>query len=268
MADASHAASSRDDADAGQRQRGAEWERDVLIWLAGQSCAPPFPGDLEDADLDRAQEYFWAWMGEDAVRHASPGERARTIEAAETLAGRLRAAGALTRPVLCIDQGPAVVVPPVRGRVSRVLERARRAGAAPLVDLAVAAGPGRALWDEPSETWVVVPPAAGLPHRRYVALRVAGDSMNPLLHSGDVVLVDLEGDVLPGAVVVARQADERDDGGYVVKRIGQMSSTSLELTSLNPRYPPLTIPRDRRHVVGTVVLRWCEHPPAASSSSA
>jgi phage repressor protein C with HTH and peptisase S24 domain len=181
------------------------------------------------------------------------------MDAASRLAARLTAAGAVTRPVLCIDREPSLMIPPLRGRISRVVGRARGAGAAPLVDLAVAAGAGRALWDEPSETWVVIPAESGLPSRRYLALRVGGDSMTPLLHSGDVVLVDLEGDVAPGAVVVARQPDDRGEGGYVVKRVGGMSPASLELTSINPEYPPLTIPSDRRHVVGTVVLRWCAH---------
>ena len=105
--------------------------------------------------------------------------------------------------------------------------------------------------------WVALPTAAGLPDRRYVALRVVGDSMLPLLHPEDVVLVDLDGEIAPGAIIVARGADEDGvTGSYVVKRVGVASDQTLELTSLNPNYPPLIIPRERQQLLGPVVLRW------------
>jgi hypothetical protein len=38
----------------------------------------------------------------------------------------------------------------------------------------------------------------------------------------------------------------------------------LELLSLNPEFAPVRIPRDEQSILGTVVLRWCEHGAAAS----
>ena len=125
---------------------------------------------------------------------------------------------------------------------------------APRFDLGIAAGAGRALWDEPCDSWVSIPDE--LPRGRYVALTVKGDSMLPLLHSGDVVLVKLGPDVVRDTVVVAR----RPDDGYVVKRVGRVTPAELELVSLNPDFPaPIIVDRAEGAVTGTVVLRWCGH---------
>jgi SOS-response transcriptional repressor LexA len=120
-------------------------------------------------------------------------------------------------------------------------------------DLAIAAGVGRELWDAEVESRIKLPDdiASG----PYVALAVAGDSMTPLIHSGDVVLVRLGPEAERDTVVVARDPD----GGYVVKRVGRVSRGVIELLSLNPAYPPLRVPRSARAVLGTVVLRWCGH---------
>jgi phage repressor protein C with HTH and peptisase S24 domain len=115
---------------------------------------------------------------------------------------------------------------------------------------------GRELLDEPCETWVALPP--DLPAGRYVALRVVGDSMVPLLHSGDVVLVDLDGTPVPGGVAVARHPEH----GYVVKRVGRARAWGLPLESLNPAYPALALTPGRGGLIGPVVLRWCGHPAA------
>jgi phage repressor protein C with HTH and peptisase S24 domain len=135
-------------------------------------------------------------------------------------------------------------------------EAARALHAAPLVELGVAAGTGRELLDEPCEAWVALPSELP-PGRRYVALRVVGDSMLPLLHSGDVVLVDLDGGVGPGAVVVARHPEH----GWVVKRAGRAGAGGLPLESLNPAHRSLVLPPDTGSVIGPVVLRWCGHGP-------
>ena len=109
------------------------------------------------------------------------------------------------------------------------------------------------LLEEPCEAWVALPP--DLPSGRHVALRVVGDSMTPLLHSGDVVLVDLGGAVVAGAVVVARHPEH----GYVVKRVGRMRAWGLPLESLNPAYPALVLAPGAGALIGPVVLRWCAH---------
>jgi SOS-response transcriptional repressor LexA len=238
-----------------------EWERDALVWLVGQSLDPVVPSDVADARWARAQECFWEWVGRDAVRQATVEEDRVTARTADALAARAAANVAFAvRAVRRVDHGPTVMAPAVRGPVARVLDRAQRAHAAPLIELGVAAGVGRELWDEPTDAWVVLPPPPEVPDRRYVALRVVGDSMLPLLHSGDVVLVDVDGEAGAGAVVVARQGDGGGEGGgYVVKQVGARTETTLELTSLNPAYPPTHIPLDRGFVLGPVVLRWCDH---------
>jgi phage repressor protein C with HTH and peptisase S24 domain len=55
-------------------------------------------------------------------------------------------------------------------------------------------------------------------------------------------------------VIVARRPGE----GYVVKRVGRLRRTSIELLSLNPDFPPIIIPRDERLIVGKVVMRWSD----------
>src|SRR5690242_12128786 len=74
---------------------------------------------------------------------------------------------------------------PERDAPDDLSNRGRRSGArlAPDVSLGVAAGVGRELWDEPAESWVVVPD--DLPDGEYLSLRVSGTSMTPLLHDGD-----------------------------------------------------------------------------------
>jgi len=201
-----------------------EWERDAVVWLAGrwiegQGRVGPAP-----------HSGFEAW------RAAAEREGA-----AAWFAQRVRARVAWNGlGVGLIDHLPEPGHADIPGTV-------------PLVELGVAAGTGRELLDEPSDTRVVLPPdtAPG----RYVALRVVGDSMRPLLHSGDVVLVALEASVAPGAVVVARHPEH----GYVVKRMGRPGAWGTPLESLNPAYPPLMLPPGSGSVIGRVVLRWCGH---------
>jgi phage repressor protein C with HTH and peptisase S24 domain len=155
----------------------------------------------------------------------------------------IRVAGAAPR------QAAAVI-----GPVSQVLLPARTAHAAPLVEAGVAAGAGRQLWDEVTDAWVTVP--SELPERRYVAMRVSGDSMTPLLHSDDVVLIDLDAvDTTAGSIIVARNADD----GYVVKQVTANDGLDIVLGSLNPIYQPIRIAATSGVVLGRVVLRWCEH---------
>jgi phage repressor protein C with HTH and peptisase S24 domain len=155
--------------------------------------------------------------------------------------------------------GVARLAPPPAARP--VTPRVREGGAArpsagravPLVELGVAAGPGRELWDEEPARWVALPD--GLPEARYVALRVVGTSMAPMLRSGDVVLVrsDARGrEPRAGRVVVARHPDD----GYVCKRVDAVEARRLVLGSLEPGHAPLALPRDPSLVVGTVVAAW------------
>ena len=121
---------------------------------------------------------------------------------------------------------------------------------APLLDLRVAAGDGRALWEQACERWVALPP--GVAAGRHVALGVAGDSMRPLLEPGDTLLVRLDADPATGALVVARVAGD----GYVVKQVGALTAATIELRSLNPAYRPRRVRRRPGAVLGVVVAWW------------
>jgi phage repressor protein C with HTH and peptisase S24 domain len=78
----------------------------------------------------------------------------------------------------------------------------------------------------------------GLSDERVYALEISGDSMLPVFREGDVVIV------LPGAplrrgdrVVVRTRAGE-----VMAKELGRRNEQSVELISLNPLYPPRTLP--------------------------
>ncbi len=135
---------------------------------------------------------------------------------------------------------------------SAIVELAKNRQAA-VVDLAIAAGTGRELWDAECESAVAVPET--LPRGEYVALTVSGDSMEPLLHSGDLVLVRRGGELKSGSIVVMRDTD----AGYVVKKVGRIEPRAVELLSLNSAYGRRTVRRTRSSVLGTVLLRWCHH---------
>jgi hypothetical protein len=201
-----------------------EWERDAVVWLAGRWIEGR--GAVEPV----RHPGFEAWRaaGEREAAAARFGERVRARVASAGLGVGL------------IDRLPASV-------------HADAPGTAPLIELGVAAGTGRELLEEPCDAWVALPP--GAPPGRHVALRVVGDSMRPLLHSGDVVLVALEARVVAGGVVVARHPEH----GYVVKRMGRPSARGTPLESLNPAYPTLVLPPGSGAVIGRVVLRWCGH---------
>lgn len=130
----------------------------------------------------------------------------------------------------------------------RQLETLHRAVVVP--GLAIAAGAGLELWDVECSTTVDVP--EDVPRGRHVALRVSGDSMEPLIHSGDLVLVRLAERAVTGTVVVARDPEH----GYVVKEVGRLTPQGIELRSLNPWYPLLRVPFGTGSVLGAVVLRW------------
>ena len=138
------------------------------------------------------------------------------------------------------------------------LELVRRAVVVP--DVSIAAGAGRELWNVECDSAIELP--ADLPHGPYIALKVTGDSMEPLLHSGDTVLVRVDDKATAGTVVVARDPDH----GYVVKEVVRLTAEGMELRSLNPEYRPFVVPHAPATVLGTVVLRWCPHPQRHSVS--
>jgi hypothetical protein len=217
---------------------------DALVDLVGKRVVPA-----------SGSRRFWDWYTRACRAGQTPDERRETESGVPAFLDRVTARlAALDAPLVRVA-GPA----PRRsagivGPVSQVLAPALAAGAAPLVEAGVAAGAGRQLWDEVTDAWITVPNE--LPERRYVAMRVSGDSMTPLLHSDDVVLIDLDNnDTTAGAIIVARNTDD----GYVVKQVTANDGFDIVLGSLNPAYAPMRITSSSGVVLGRVVLRWCEH---------
>lgn len=142
------------------------------------------------------------------------------------------------------------VIPPRLPRPDVLREMAGQHRALVVPELAIAAGAGCELWEVECTTAVDVPP--DLPRGEYVALHVVGESMEPLIHSGDMVLVRVDAQAVVGTMVVARDPEH----GYVVKEVGRLTSAGIELRSLNPRFPTIRVPREGGAVLGRVVLRW------------
>jgi SOS-response transcriptional repressor LexA len=227
---------------------GLERTKDLLVRIAGDRA-------MRGLDpLDLAERAFIEWYAREARATLSVAERQRLEAGADRFVRELQARRAVDRTrVREVRSEPESAPAWEEGTLADVVAAAARVRHAPAVDLSVAAGVGRELWDEPCDRWIPLPD--GTPDGRYVALRVTGDSMVPLLHDGDTILVKLGDELVPDAVVVARVPD----GGYVVKRVGGIAGSRVELASLNPDYPPIVIPRDPSLVLGTVLLRWCTH---------
>ena len=223
------------------------WDGEAIAEALGRASAR-----RDDATL-WTHESFLEWLGAERRGQAERRERADADDSMLRDGRRLRAR-LLARQacVGIVEAPPDLLVPPRVDVPSAVLDEAAAAHAAVFVDLAAAAGVGRELWDETVERWLALP--AGTPALRAIALRVAGESMAPLLRSGDVVLVELGTTLARGRVVVARHPGSED--GYVCKRVERVGRREVLLSSLDAAYGTVTIPRDDRLVVGTVRLVW------------
>jgi len=232
---------------AGERA-GLERTKDLLVRIAGDRA-------MRRLDpVDPTETAFVEWYAREARATLSVAERQRLETGADRFVQDVLTRRAMDRSrVREIAAEPPTAPAWEEGTLAQVVAAAARVRHAPALDLSVAAGVGRELWDEPCDRWIPLP--EGSPDGKYVALRVTGDSMIPLLHDGDTILVKLGDEVVPDSVVVARVPD----GGYVVKRVGGVAGSRVELASLNPDYPPIVIPRDQSAVLGTVLLRWCTH---------
>lgn len=229
-----------------EEREQAAWEADRLVELYRRVIADA-PGGSAHTD-PRLLEWRARELRADArsPHDLSPEAMARFV-------ARIRERGAALR--LGVEhrrEVPSARTVREPAPANQLIEELRVHGAAD-VDLAVAAGAGRQLWDLECESVILLPDE--VPRGRYVAVRVAGDSMEPLLHAGDRVLVRLGPDVERDSVIVARVPD----GGYVVKRVGRLTRRTIELCSLNAAYPPVEIARDPRLVAGTVIMCWCAH---------
>ena len=224
---------------------------DLLVELVGRRA-------FERMDLtDPRNGPFLDWLAREARLVQTAAERRETDRQADLFAERMMRRVAAERAgerhrVRCVDEAPiAYAAGDEAGDTGAPAVPRERT--TPWWDLAVAAGAGRELWDEPPAAFIGLPDDVA--DGSYVALSVAGDSMAPLLHTGDTILVRLGREFPPEQVVVARHPEH----GYVVKRVGRLTPARVELESLNADYPTLEIPNDAALVLGTVVLRWCPH---------
>jgi SOS-response transcriptional repressor LexA len=229
---------------------------EALVHLVAGATVPDLRSALVDPAWD--DERLLAWWALEARERTARAAR-RTSDAQVLAHGRALQARALARRLGVGWRAgrPALVVPTVPGSPSQVLTTAALLRQTPVVDLPVAAGVGRELWDEDADAWLRLPDdvAPG----RYLALRVAGDSMEPVMHTGDTVLVALGAPARVGEAIVARHPDD----GYVCKRVRRVRAAALELESLAAGRPLITIPRDPALVVGRVVAVWCHHAQEA-----
>jgi len=86
-------------------------------------------------------------------------------------------------------------------------------------------------WDE------VDMPAAGDPHA--FVLEISGKSMEPIYREGDRIIVSPAEKPRRGDRVVVRTRG----GEVMVKQLGREGAQKIELVSLNPDYPPITLAR-------------------------
>jgi hypothetical protein len=198
---------------------------------------------------------FSSWLAREARAVVEMGleKDPWTREEVESLAERIRAAVLAEHSGVRQVRGRPVCVPaPEMEREATGVLAVPVRGPAPWVQLATAAGIGREIWDEDCDSWVDVPD--DLAPAKYVAINVRGDSMQPLLHDGDTVLVAMGVEPVTGNIVLART-----DDGYVVKRLERITTRGVYLQSLNAQYDVIVVRDIPRPIVGSVVLRWCPH---------
>jgi phage repressor protein C with HTH and peptisase S24 domain len=145
----------------------------------------------------------------------------------ESLSKVLDATGAALEDFTALVTG-ARAMPDARGRARTKI---------PLIGLAQAGSagffddggyPAGAGWDE------VELPATNDPNA--YALGITGDSMEPVYRDGDSIVVSPAAPIRVGDRVVARD----NDGAIMAKMLTKRTASRIELTSLNPNYPPLT----------------------------
>lgn len=90
----------------------------------------------------------------------------------------------------------------------------------------------------------------GLEDAKLSAIRVEGDSMEPLLKNGDEILVDTAPRPFRDGVHVVRL-----DGTLMVKRVANAGAGRFSLLSQNLAYPPVGVKAGELEIVGRVVWK-------------
>jgi len=207
--------------------------------------------ELADDDLTLQDERFLLWLANDLRAGLDHDQRSKDERDATEFARR-----ALTRLKVRLAE-KRLPRRKLRERAASIhatlahsIPAANRERCATILDLAVAAGSGRELWDEPCDRWLELP--EDVTSGRYVALRVAGDSMAPVLGPREVILIELDATPRVDDLIVARLPDQ----SHVVKRVASMKGPTMELASFNPEYESIFVARDPSPVVGTVIARF------------
>lgn len=124
----------------------------------------------------------------------------------------------------------------------------------PRLDLGASAGPGRVAGDEAafdtfrfSRRWLA---EQGLERAQLSALRVEGDSMEPLLNDGDEILVDRAPRPFRDGIHVVRLGDT-----LMVKRVANAGPGRVALLSQNFAYPPVEVAAEEVAIIGRVVWK-------------
>ena len=218
---------------------------DELMQLVGREL------EAGDDALRWQDEWFLQWLAADVRAERSRSERERDAGDAAAFAARVVARHDVARAMRRLPRRQASYRRAAVGTtIGEAVPLARAAGCAAVLDLAAAAGAGRELWDDPCESWLELP--ADLPPGKHVAIHVEGDSMEPVLTSGDVIVIKLDAVPAVNDLVVAR----RPSSGFVVKRLASITPRQIELASLNPAYPSFTMRRAPTSIIGTVVARF------------
>jgi len=207
--------------------------------------------ESQDSRLALQDEKFLSWVARDLREGLNTEERTQDELDATDFARRALTRFAVRRADRALPRRPLRErSAPVAATISQSVAVAGANGCATLLDLAVAAGQGREIWDEPCDRWLELP--EDISPGRYVALRVAGDSMTPVLCPREVILIQLDSTPRVDDLVVARLPDQ----SHVVKRVASIKDSSIELASFNPDYRPIFVAREPSPVVGTVIARF------------
>lgn len=126
--------------------------------------------------------------------------------------------------------------------------------AVPRLDLGAAAGAGRVPGGEGafdtfrfSRRWLA---EQGLESAELSAIRVEGDSMEPLLNDGDEILVDRSPRPFRDGIHVVRLGET-----LMVKRVASAGPGRVALLSQNLAYPPVEVAAEEVAIIGRVVWK-------------
>ena len=124
----------------------------------------------------------------------------------------------------------------------------------PLYDVHASAGHGAVIDEEPVKSRLAFKQAwlrgeMGLTPKDCCLIYVTGDSMEPTLRKGDVVMLDRANTLYIDDGIYCL----RFDGGLVIKRVQRINATQIKVMSDNSIYEPYIIGITDAEIVGKVV---------------